>query len=102
MLFVKVEELKAAVKKDRELGMVLTDAFCEIIDTVPTYTMMEAGQISFGQGINPSCPNCRSEDYITNKNGNRNNFCGKCGKPLRYTMKRTASRAGKEGKYEKG
>lgn len=101
MLFVNVEELKAAVKRDRELGMVMTDAFCEIIDKIPKHTMMKAGQISFGQGTKPSCPNCKSEDYTTSRSGLWNNFCGLCGEPLSYTIEKNSEQAGKEGKHEK-
>lgn len=37
-MYVKIEDLKAAARKDKELGMVMTDAFCEIIDRVPKFS----------------------------------------------------------------
>lgn len=37
-MYVKIEDLKAAAMKDKELGMVMADAFCEIIDRVPKFS----------------------------------------------------------------
>lgn len=36
-MYVKIEDLKVAARKDKELGMVMADAFCEIIDRVPKF-----------------------------------------------------------------
>lgn len=38
MMYAKIEDLKAAARKDKELGMVMADAFCEIIDRVPKFS----------------------------------------------------------------
>lgn len=37
-MYVKVEDLKAAARKDKELGMVMADAFCEIVDRVQKFS----------------------------------------------------------------
>ena len=29
-----------------------------------------------------TCPHCGSRDYLKNEDGNRNKFCGQCGKAL--------------------
>lgn len=32
-----------------------------------------------------ACPNCRSGEYLHNEDGNRNKFCGQCGKRIDWT-----------------
>lgn len=31
-----------------------------------------------------TCPHCGSRDYLKNEDGNRNKFCGQCGKALNW------------------
>jgi ribosomal protein S27AE len=30
------------------------------------------------------CPMCGSGEYLTNKDGNRNHFCGQCGQAIEW------------------
>ncbi len=39
--------------------------------------------ISDKNGNCQACPNCHSGDYLYNKNGEQNEYCGKCGQKLR-------------------
>ena len=31
-----------------------------------------------------ACPNCGSGEYLHNEDGNRNRFCGQCGKAIAW------------------
>lgn len=32
-----------------------------------------------------ACPNCKSGEYLYNEDGNRNEYCGQCGKRIDWT-----------------
>lgn len=42
----------------------------------------EARNVVAEDGLSPYCPICKSGEYMTNEDGNRNNFCGQCGQYL--------------------
>ena len=39
-------------------------------------------QLAPGAIFDFTCPHCGSRDYLRNEDGNRNKFCGQCGKAL--------------------
>ena len=43
---------------------------------------MEKVPVKFGNKIVPHCQVCGSGEYMTNKDGNRNDYCGQCGTAL--------------------
>lgn len=43
--------------------------------------------VKYAHNIAPHCPNCGSGEYMTNEDGNQNQYCGQCGTHLDWDNK---------------
>ena len=61
---------------------------CEHVVTEPwakdiiSYLQMKASPYPDGDENVLACQNCKSGEYLYNEDGNRNSFCGQCGKAI--------------------
>lgn len=56
-----------------------------ILARVALYLQMPGKPYPDGDGGILACPNCRSGEYLSNEDGNRNEYCGQCGKRIDWT-----------------
>ena len=70
-----------ATRRERCEDTPRTRAACNVAQGA-LYLQMKASPYPGGNENVLACQNCKSGEYLYNEDGNRNNFCGQCGKAI--------------------
>ena len=74
---------KTAIQLLADISVCWSDELREAVRRAIYALRKRVPESPFGKnGI--ACPNCGSDEFLYNRNGNKNKYCGKCGKRIAW------------------